>query len=76
MRGHGTGRGWAREGAQHEAATLPLGPARRPLGPVTRPALAATRPGQRPRYGHCARLGVPGRAWVCSAGPGGVFCAL
>ena len=62
MRGHGTGRDLAREGARHEAATRPLGP--------------ATQPGQRPRYGHCARLGLPVRAWVCSAGPGGVFCAL
>ena len=43
---------------------------------ATRPALAATRPGQGPRYGHCARLGVPVRAWVCSAGPGLGFGAL
>ena len=39
-------------------------------------ALAATRPGQGPRYGHCARLGALVHAWVCSAGPGWVFCAL
>ena len=43
---------------------------------ATRSALAATRPGQGPRYGHCARLGVPVRVWVCSAGPGLGFGAL
>ena len=43
--------------------------ATRPCWPATRPALAATRPGQGPRYGHCERLGVPVRAWVCSVGP-------
>ena len=36
---------------------------------TTRPCWPATRPGQGPRYGHCARLGVPVRAWLCSAGP-------
>ena len=55
-------RGWARWGARHEAATRPLGP--------------ASRSGQGPRYGPCARLGVPVRSSVCSVGPGGVFCAL
>ena len=50
--------------------------ATRPCWPATRLALAATRPGQGPRYGHCARLGVPVRAWVCSAGPGLGFGAL
>ena len=50
--------------------------ATRPCWLTTRPTLAATRPGQGPRYGHCARLGVPVRAWVCSAGPDLGFCAL
>ena len=48
----------------------------RPCWLTTRPALSGTRPGQGPRYGHCARLGVPVRAWVCSAGPDLGFCAL
>ena len=41
----------------------------RPCWSATRPALVAIRPGQGPRYGHCACLGVPGRARVCSVGP-------
>ena len=48
----------------------------RPCWPATRSALAATRPGQGPRYGHCARLSVPVRAWVCSDGPSLGFGAL
>ena len=45
------------------------------LQAATRPDLAETHPGQGPRYGHCAPLGAPVHAWVCSAGPGWVFCA-
>ena len=44
------------------AATRSALAATRPALAATRPALAATRPGQGPRYGHCARLGVPMRA--------------
>ena len=61
-----------REGAQ-EWAVVTRGRAERARVSVTvaatRPCWPATRPGQGPRYGHCARLGVPVRAWVCSAGP-------
>ena len=44
--------------------------ATRPCWSETRPALAAIRSGQGPRYGHCARLGVPVRAWACLCAPG------